>query len=84
MEAEGLPRVRLAGAKGSGKQQGDSQPLHIIAYCSVLQTGCFAQWFLVLWQCHELDSSPQLPLGGGQAGHQREAWVQMGRQCTWL
>lgn len=35
-----------------------------------------------------LDSSPQLPLGGGQAGHQRssqrEAWGQMGRQCTWL
>lgn len=26
MEAAGLPRVRLAGAKGSGKQRGDNQP----------------------------------------------------------
>lgn len=36
MEAEGLPSVRLAGAKGSEKQQGDSQPLCATTRCSVL------------------------------------------------
>lgn len=51
MEAEGLPRVRLAGAKGSGKPQAVSQPLCAITHCSGLRAGCFAQWFLGLWQC---------------------------------
>lgn len=61
MEAAGLPRVRLAGAKGSGKQRGDSQPC--------VSTHCSAPWFFMPWQCHRLDSSTQTALGGGQAGH---------------
>ena len=84
----GLQRGGRRAAQGEvGRGQGiwkatDSQPLRATAHCSVL--------FCPVIPCAlaMLDSSPQLPVGSGHAGHQRssqrEAWGQMGRQCIWL
>lgn len=74
MEAEGLPRVRLAGARGSGKQEGGSQPPGATAGGSVLGDGCFAQKLLVLPAPHGMVAKV------ATRSPQGDAWGQLGKE----